>query len=305
MAVLQATNLKKSFGSGPKKVDAVNDVSLTLETGEILAFLGPNGAGKTTTIKMVAGLALPDAGSVRVNGLDPHQDPRTHRDIGAVLEGSRNLYMPLTAVENLEYFGVLKGLKTREAAARADELLAVLGLTEKRNTRVNDLSRGMQQKLAIGVSLVHKPRLLLLDEPTLGLDVEAAETVKELLRSLANQGHAILLTTHQLDVAQQISDRVAIIRGGKLIAEEATGTLLKQFSGKAYTIRLEGIPSAEQLAHLKARGVVVQDGALYFDGEPSQLYDVLAQVQPLTITSVERGQADLATVFLKLIKEEV
>jgi len=303
MATLQATNLRKSFGKGDKRVDAVCGVSLTLPAGEILAFLGPNGAGKTTTIKMVAGLALPDEGTVTVNGRNPHKDSATHADIGAVLEGSRNLYLPLTARENLEYFGVLKGLKMRDAVARAGELITLLGLDDKADTRVNDLSRGMQQKLAIGVSLVHRPKLLLLDEPTLGLDVEAAEAVKELLKSLAAAGHAILLTTHQLDVAQEISHRVVIIRKGTIIAEETTESLIRKFSGSTYTVKFEGALAETQRTELSARGVTVGDNTLTFDGEPAQLYGILALLAPLTITALERGKADLAQIFLKLVKE--
>ena len=219
MQILEAQTLKKSYPIKGQAVLAVRDVSLNIAAGEVLAFLGPNGAGKTTTIKMIAGLILPDAGWVRIAGRNPHQDAKALRSLGAVLEGNRNLYWRLTAAENLEYFGVLRGLSRRVARQRGQTLLERFELTEKRTTVVQALSRGMQQKLAIAVSLIHDPQLLLLDEPTLGLDVEATQTVKTLVREIAAEGRAILLTTHQLDIAEELSDRVAIINQGKIVAE--------------------------------------------------------------------------------------
>lgn len=302
MHVLQASGLRKTFEKGKERVEAVRGVSLSIAAGEILAFLGPNGAGKTTTIKMVAGLIIPDAGAVAINGLDPHRDAAAQHHLGAVLEGSRNLYMPLTAHANLTYFARLKGLSRREAIRRADQLLAEFNLTDKANSQVNDLSRGMQQKLAIAVSLVHAPKLLLLDEPTLGLDVEAAIAVRQQLRELAARGHAILLTTHQLDVAQAVADRVAIIRGGTLIAQDATSALVGKFCGQGYSIYVEGTPQANQVQALTALGATSDDGVIHFAGEPQALYAVLAALQPLAINRVERGDADLESVFLRIIK---
>lgn len=303
MNVLEATGLRKTFVKGKERVEAVKGVSLSIAAGEILAFLGPNGAGKTTTIKMVAGLVIPDGGSVAVAGLDPHRTTRAQEHLGAVLEGSRNLYMPLTAHANLKYFGRLKGLSRREATRRAEELLAMFNLEGKANAQANDLSRGMQQKLAIAVSLVHRPALLLLDEPTLGLDVEAAIAVKQQLRDLAAAGHAILLTTHQLDVAQAVADRVAIIRDGTLIAEDKTSALVEKFCGQGYTIHVEGMPGDLQRETLTALGATVDGNIIRFAGEPPLLYGVIAALQPLTIVKVERGEADLESVFLKVVKE--
>ena len=163
---------------------------------------------------MIAGLIRPDAGKVEIAGKDPHQDPQALQGVGAVLEGNRNLYWRLTPLENLEYFGVLRQMPRKLAKTRGVELLKTFDLLEKRNVPVQKLSRGMQQKIAIAVALIHQPQLLLLDEPTLGLDVEAGETVKQLIRQVAAGGCAILLTTHQLNVAEALSDRVAIIRAG-------------------------------------------------------------------------------------------
>ncbi|ADR35979.1 ABC transporter related protein [Oceanithermus profundus DSM 14977] len=304
MAVLVAEGLDKTFRSRGKTTRAVDGVHLRVDRGEVLAFLGPNGAGKTTTIKMIAGLIRPDAGSVRVAGRDPHRDPWALRQLGAVLEGNRNVYWRLTPLENLEYFGVLKGLPAAVARRRGKALLERFELTHKQNALTQQLSRGMQQKLAIAVSLIHEPALLLLDEPTLGLDVEAAETVKQLIRELADDGQAIVLTTHQLDVAQQLSHRVAIIREGRIVAEDRTATLLARFSGDQYEIEVEGELDEARRGRLAELGAQPLNGRIVFVGSPEGLWAVLEALRPLPILRVEKDRADLTEVFLKLIREE-
>ncbi|MEO0539992.1 MAG: ABC transporter ATP-binding protein [Cyanobacteria bacterium P01_A01_bin.105] len=301
-ATLVAHQLTKTYGRGKRRFEAVRGVSLTLEAGEVLAFLGPNGAGKTTTIKMICGLVRPDSGRVGIVGLNPHQTPAALRQVGAVLEGNRNLYWRLTPLENLEYFGGLRQVPRRLLKQRSEQLLEQFDLVDKRQTAVQKLSRGMQQKLAIAVALVHQPKLLLLDEPTLGLDVEASETVKQLVRDIAAAGCAILLTTHQLDVAEELSDRVAVIRQGQIVAEQSTQTLIQQFSGSAYRLVL-GCPldeiRADKLAQLGA--TVTAEGVL-FSGEPTELYQLLRILEPLPIRSLNQDQAALTDIFLKLIR---
>jgi len=304
VAVLVAEGLTKTFRSRSETTRAVDGVYLRVDRGEVLAFLGPNGAGKTTTIKMIAGLIRPDAGSVRVAGRDPHRDPWALRQLGAVLEGNRNVYWRLTPLENLEYFGVLKGLSATEARRRGKTLLERFELTHKQNALTQQLSRGMQQKLAIAVSLIHQPALLLLDEPTLGLDVEAAETVKQLIRELAGDGQAIVLTTHQLDVAQQLSHRVAIIREGRIVAEDRTATLLVRFSGDQYEIEVDGELDEARRTRLAELGARPLNGRIVYVGPPEGLWAVLAALRPLPILRVEKDRADLTEVFLKLIREE-
>lgn len=301
--MLATRDLTKTYGRGKQRFEAVRQVSLTLQRGEVLAFLGPNGAGKTTTIKMIAGLVRPDRGQVTIAGEDPHRHARALRNIGAVLEGNRNLYWRLTPEENLEYFGVLRQMPRRVAHRRGLELLAQFGLENKRDTPVQKLSRGMQQKLAIAVALIHSPDLLLLDEPTLGLDVEAGETVKALVRQIAQEGRAILLTTHQLDVAEELSDRVAIIRRGRIIAEQSTESLLREFSDSTYRIEVEGTLSTEQHQQVTQLGATVDGAAIAYAGTPEQLYALLAALQPLPIVSVQRDRADLTQVFLKLVQD--
>ena len=303
-AVLEARGLRKAYPARSGPVVAVDGVDLTLAPGEVLAFLGPNGAGKTTTIKMIAGLVLPDAGQVRIEGRDPHRDPAALARVGAVLEGNRNVYWRLTPLENLEYFGVLRGLSAATARRRGRRMLERFGLLEKARVLTQQLSRGMQQKLAIAVALVHRPRLLLLDEPTLGLDVEAAERVKALIRELAAGGQAILLTTHQLAVAEALSHRVAIIRKGRIVAEDRTQALLAQFSGEHYRIELAVEPDPERRRRLSALGARVEGARVVYAGEEEGLWRVLEVLRPLPLVRLERHRADLTEVFLRLVQEE-
>ncbi|HEY9660647.1 MAG TPA: ABC transporter ATP-binding protein [Allocoleopsis sp.] len=301
MTVLHAHQLSKTYRRRNQSIAAVQDVSLSIAPQEVLAFLGPNGAGKTTTIKMIAGLIVPDTGWVKIADRDPHRDSLALRSVGAVLEGNRNLYWRLTPIENLEYFGVLRGLKRQVARQRAEVLLERFGLVEKRRTLVSSLSRGMQQKLAVAVALIHDPHLLLLDEPTLGLDVEATETVKQLVREIAAEGRAILLTTHQLHIAEELSDRVAIINEGKIIIEEPTQDLIRQFSGTAYTVELEEAVDRDRASKLAALGAVINDRQIYLS-DPETLYSVLAILNPLPIVRLEKDQANLTEIFLQLVK---
>jgi len=221
--------------------------------------------------------------------------------LGAVLEGNRNLYWRLTPEENLEYFGVLRGLSGLVARRRSQELLERFDLLPKRRTTVQTLSRGMQQKLAIAVALMHQPQLLLLDEPTLGLDVEATENVKSLVREIAREGCAILLTTHQLNIAEELSDRVAIINNGEIIAQKPTEELIRQFSGTAYTLELENNLDAIRASKIEALGGVVQAKTIYLS-KPKTLYQVFDILQPLPLVRVEKDQANLTEIFLKLVR---
>lgn len=298
---LNAEHLKKSYGHGKGRFEAVKDVSLRICAGEVLAFLGPNGAGKTTTIKMIGGLVRPDAGKVSIDGLDPHRQSMALKRVGAVLEGNRNLYWRLTPLENIEYFGGLRQVPRQVARQRGEQLLEQFGLSDKRKTPVQKLSRGMQQKLAIAVALVHQPTLLLLDEPTLGLDVEASETVKVLVRDIAAAGCAILLTTHQLDVAEELSDRVAIIRQGQIIAEQPTHELIQQFSGSAYRIGCGQSIDAPRVKKIMALGGTVTGNQVHFSG--NGLYELLDILRPLPIKEIRQDRADLTDVFLSLIRD--
>jgi ABC-2 type transport system ATP-binding protein len=305
------TDLSKVYQRGKGvQVQAVDHLSLTIPAGQVVAFLGPNGAGKTTTIKMLGGLVIPTSGQMRLNSYDVGRNrPMAVRQIGAVLEGARNVYWQLSAWQNLLYFGRLKGLSRKLIAPRAEQLLRSLDLWERRHQAVGGFSRGMQQKVAIAAALIADPPILLLDEPTLGLDVQAARTVKDWIVQIAHeQGKTILLTTHQLALAQEISDRVAIIHRGRLLADLPVRALLSRFRQDLYEIRLGGPLDQEAGAWLDGLTVTSVDGESRLRGpisDQARLYDLLEQLraQHLPLLAVEPVEPTLEDVFVQLLEE--
>jgi ABC-2 type transport system ATP-binding protein len=217
--------LTKKYG----EKTAVDTLDLNVRAGELYALLGPNGAGKTTTLRMVTGLVKPDAGSIAVFGIDALADPRGAKQQIAWLPDEPMLYDKLTAWEYLEFVAGLWGVDVKTARSRAEELLKFLDLWDNRNERCEGFSRGMKQKTALAGALIHDPKLLMLDEPLTGLDAAIARQVKDLLQERARQGGTIILTTHILDVAERMANRIGIIQGGRLLAE---GTL-EELRGRA------------------------------------------------------------------------
>lgn len=210
--------LRKVFGS---KV-AVGGLDLEIAPGTLYALLGPNGAGKTTTLRMTAGLMRPDAGEVRIFGIDAVNDPVAAKRIMAWLPDEPMLYDKLTPLEYLEFVAGLWSVAPATAERRAAELIEVLGLGEVRHQRCEGFSRGMKQKVALAGALIHEPRLIMLDEPLTGLDAAIARSVKDLLMARVSAGATIILTTHILEVAERLADRIGIVAAGRLVAE---GTL--------------------------------------------------------------------------------
>ena len=306
---IELESLGKTYGGrkGPG-VKAVEDVTLSIGTGEVFGFLGPNGAGKTTTIKMMAGLVTPSAGTVRLNGYDiSHQRSAAVLQIGAVLEGGRNVYWPLSAWQNLLYFGRLKGLRGNEIRPRAERLLKDLGLWERRNEQVGGFSRGMQQKVAIAAALITDPPILLLDEPTIGLDVQAARMVRQWITYLAkDEGKTIFLTTHQLNVVQELCDRVAVIRDGIIAADLPLVSLLAQFREDRYRVMVGStidpgglrLPTGSEVAHEDGTTTLVVP-----TDNHRALYGLLEQLREhdAPVESIDRMAPDLEEVFVRLM----
>jgi ABC-2 type transport system ATP-binding protein len=213
--VLQIEGLQKSFGN----IHAVAGVSLSIKPGEILGLLGPNGSGKSTTMKIVIGVLQPDAGRVRLLGNDISADiTGTKRIIGYVPE-TPQLYEFLTGIEYLDFVADMFGLSAEERKARIGQFLGALQLDGHENEMISGYSQGMRQKVAIIAGLLHHPRLLVLDEPLNGLDPRSAKIVKDLTRTLASEGVAVLFSTHIIEIAEAICDRVAIMYNGTLLAE--------------------------------------------------------------------------------------
>ena len=214
---LLLAGLHKAFGR-----PAVDGLSLSVRRGELYALLGPNGAGKTTTLRMVAGLLAPDAGRIEVNGVDVARDPASAKRTMAYLPDDPMLYGKLKPTEYLEFVAGLWGVDTAAAEPRARRLLDWLDLSKHAHELTEGFSRGMKQKLALAGALIHEPQLLILDEPLTGLDAGAARQVKDLLQSHVAGGGTVILTTHILEVAERLAQRIGIIQHGRLIAE---GTL--------------------------------------------------------------------------------
>ena len=309
LAAIELTGLTKRYRRGSDLFNAVDDVTLRVPAGQVIGLLGPNGAGKTTTIKMLCGLILPSAGTIRLNGCDVgRRRAAAVRQIGAVLEGSRNVYWPLTAWQNLLYFGRLKGLRASEIRPRAQRLLTELDLWERRHETVGSYSRGMQQKVAVAAALITDPPILLLDEPTIGLDVQAARTVKDWIAHLArDQAKTILLTTHQLPIAQELADRIAVIRDGRIIADLPTPELLARYAEDRFEVRTAR--TQNDLAGLLPPGTRIEtepDATRILLPDPDQavLHKVLDGLRAanLPLLSVSQLQPGLEEVFLRLIR---
>jgi ABC-2 type transport system ATP-binding protein len=216
--LIEAEHLVKRFGD---KI-AANDVSFSVQGGEIFGFLGPNGAGKTTTIKMIVGLLKPSGGTARVAGHDVQTQPLLAKAASGYVPDEPNLYSKLSARELLRFIGDLYELPPALVARRTDELLRPFDLTEASDNLVDSYSHGMQQKTSLAAALLHDPKALILDEPTVGLDPKSARMIKDILRQIADRGAAIMLSTHILEIAERMCDRIGIIDKGQLVA---VGTL--------------------------------------------------------------------------------
>jgi ABC-2 type transport system ATP-binding protein len=308
---ISVCNLRKEFGTGSDTTVAVDGVTFALNTGEILGFLGPNGAGKTTTIKMLCGLIKPTRGSIRICDEDIAVRPRQAMlHFGTVLEGSRNIYWRLTVTENLEYFATCRGAYTRDFSRTIDRLLTTLGLNSKRHALVQTLSRGMQQKVALACALCTNPQILLLDEPTLGLDLYSSIAIQEEIRRLAHEeGKAILLTTHQMEIAS-LSTRIAVMDRGRIVALDAVKSLIGSFRVDIYKIRLQGTVPLGCRLRLERQW----DAKIFEDGLETTLQIPCGRVQNLsaivevlehcsaTIVSLHREEPSLDQVYLGLLE---
>jgi ABC-2 type transport system ATP-binding protein len=237
MALVEAYGLTKRFGQRA----AVEDLSLEMERGEVLGFLGPNGAGKTTTIRMLAGIIAPTSGYAVVGGVRPDLQPeRLHEFVGLLTEAP-GFYDRLSARRNLEYFaGFYSGVAV---GAQVDKYLGLVGLRDRSRDKVGGFSKGMKQRLALARALLHEPRVLFLDEPTAGLDPEAAQEVRDTITELGSEGRAIFLSTHNLAEAELLCHRIAVVRT-RLIALDTTEGLRRRLFRRRVMVRLETVEAA-------------------------------------------------------------
>ncbi|HET7398161.1 MAG TPA: ABC transporter ATP-binding protein [Intrasporangium sp.] len=302
--VLVVDHLVRRFGD----LTAVDGVSFAIAPGETFGLLGPNGAGKTTTISMVAGLVPADEGTVTVLGepMGPGAvQPKRH--IGLVPQ-ELAIYPELTARENLTFFGQLQGLRRSELRARTQEVLDLIGLADRAKDPTKEFSGGMKRRLNIGIGLLHRPRLLILDEPTVGVDPQSRNAILESVEALSVEGMAVLYTTHYMEEAERLCDRVAIIDSGRIQAEGTRDELIRLIGGLD-SIRLSGsgdtVAAAAALRALPAIEQVTADRhglVLTVRDAPTAVAAVVtgATAAGLTLRDVEITRPDLESVFLHL-----
>jgi len=245
VAAIEMVHLVKRFGN----FTAVDNLSLTVEPGEIFGLLGPNGSGKTTTVNMISGLSAPTSGEVRVMGYALGTHTRQVRRLLGSVPQETALYEELSAWTNLDFHADLFGIPGREKKARIEAMLDLVGLTERKDSRVSDYSGGMKRRLALARALLHDPQLVYLDEPTLGVDVQSRRAIWDYILALRQQGKTVLITTNYMEEAQELCSRIAIIDHGKMVALDTPTELKQHFGGSV--LEIETIRSFEDLDQLR------------------------------------------------------
>jgi ABC-2 type transport system ATP-binding protein len=311
-SVVTIEGLQKTYGSGDDAVHAVDDVSFAIEKGTAVGLLGPNGAGKTTTIKMLLGLIVPTSGDATIDTIDVHENERAayHR-VGAMLEGARNVYWRLTVRENLRFFAALAGQQPSAVRERHDELLGQFDLSDRADTSVRELSRGMKQKVSLACTLARDADIVFLDEPTLGLDVESSLELRAELRRLVSEGMTVVVSSHDMDVIEDVCDRAIIMNNGSVVADDTVENLLSLFRTQTYEVVLDRHISEEMRDRLRSgfdaadfehRGESELFHAQVTGDEFYALSDVLREAG-LTVTAIETVEPDLEEVFLHITDE--
>ena len=289
---IKISNLSKIYIKKNKKVVALNNVDIELKKGTITCLLGENGAGKSTLIKCILDLVIPTSGNVVFS------ENNSLSNIGCILEGERNIYYYLTVYDNLYYFGKLNNIKRKVLIERIDDVLDMLDLMDKKHTYVGELSRGMQQKVALSILLIRDPQILLLDEPTLGLDVESTNILLAYLVKLAKEGKTILLTTHQMEIVEMIGEEIILFKSGKVLKHDTKENILKQYN-------------------LKTVVVIQTDKNVYFDNAefikadeytyevPIEQFEAFYQglkASDVQILSMNKKDKNIREIFLEVMK---
>jgi ABC-2 type transport system ATP-binding protein len=295
-AAIEVRSVSKRYGA----VAALDGVDLSIQPGEFFGLLGPNGAGKTTLISIVAGLVRASSGRVSIMGHDVIDDFRAARLSVGVVPQELAFDPFFTVRETLKFQSGYFGLRDNDEWI--DEIITNLGLTDKANANTRALSGGMKRRLLVGQALVHKPPVIVLDEPTAGVDVELRQTLWAFIRRLNRDGHTIVLTTHYLEEAQALCGRIAMLKGGRIVALDTTRALLNRIAGLQLTMRPRGTPPASVLAHR----IDERDGLLTLRlAQPEDVGRVLADCAAAgcIIEDLEVGRADLEDVFLQLVAD--
>ena len=307
MNLIELHHLTKRYD--PKQPPAVDDLSYTIERGEIFSLLGPNGAGKTTTIAMMSGLIEPTSGECTVDGHSVSKEPLAVKKLIGVVPQEIALYPELSARRNLLFWGQMYGMGGKALQQRVDEILARIGLTERANDRIDTYSGGMKRRVNIGAGLLHKPDVLFMDEPTVGIDPQSRRAILDMTKELNREGMTVVYTTHYMEEAQELSHRIGIQDHGKLIA---LGTLdeLTRLVGESDSLRLDLADpltdeAAQSLIELEGvSGVNVEEGGLLLlvDDGNARLPAIIAAVTERggRVTSIDIREPNLEAVFLHL-----
>jgi len=299
MAALRISNLSKRYGA----LQALDDVSFSIEPGEFFGLLGPNGAGKTTLISIVAGLARADAGTVSVHGHDSVAEYRRARGLLGVVPQELVFDPFFTVRETLRMQSGYYGLRRNDAWI--DEVMHCLDLTSKADVNMRALSGGMKRRVLVAQALVHKPPVIVLDEPTAGVDVELRQTLWKFISRLNREGHTVVLTTHYLEEAQALCSRIAMLKSGKLVALDSTTALIRRISGSQLVVSLKNGVLPEGLKPLLSHPEEGNRHSLRIN-EFSEVETILAQLRAsgATIEDMQLHQADLEDVFIQIMEEK-
>jgi ABC-2 type transport system ATP-binding protein len=295
--MLELSGLGKDYGERT----AVAALDLTVTKGEILGLLGPNGAGKTTTISMASGVVTPTRGKVTIGGTDLERQPRVAKAKLGLVPQDLALYEELSATQNLTFFAALYGIHGKLAAERVAWALGVVGLADRAKDTVKTYSGGMQRRLNIAAGLVHKPELLILDEPTVGVDPQSRNHIFETVRTLRASGITVIYTSHYMEEVEALCDRVAIMDAGKIVALGTIGELVAKYAGKGVELEVTG-DLDQAAAAARAHGTVTREGNVIRVEPTAGLAPVLAAIEAtgVTIARIESRQATLETAFLAL-----
>jgi len=308
--IIEVKKLKKNYGN----LTAVDEIDFEVYHGEIFGFLGPNGAGKTTTQRMLTSLLTPTSGSIHIDQKDITQYTREVKSIVGIVPEESNVYNELNAWDNLMFTGQLYRVPRKERKKNAQELLELFGIWEKKNIKVENYSKGMKRRLSIAMGVIHHPQILFLDEPTPGLDPQSARTIRELIRDLNKNGSTIFLTTHQIEEANQLCDRIAIINQGRIAVIDSPENLKTRIKGvQSVEISLEAITPQKSsneygsdFSHLLGVRNVIKIGdkwRLYTD-DPTNLLSTLfkyAEKNQARIITLNTLTPSLEEVYLDVI----
>ncbi|MYM22772.1 ATP-binding cassette domain-containing protein [Duganella sp. FT135W] len=301
MTAIQISNVEKRY----KSLQALGGVSLTIEEGEFFGLLGPNGAGKTTLISTIAGLIRPDAGSVKIHGHDVVSDFRAARKKLGVVPQELVFDPFFTVRETLRLQSGYFGLKNNDAWI--DEVMHNLDLTNKADTNMRALSGGMKRRVLVAQALVHKPPVIVLDEPTAGVDVELRQTLWKFISRLNREGHTVVLTTHYLEEAQAMCKRVAMLKLGKVVALDSMASLIRRISGSQLIVNLTHGDISDDLRHLVTHPEASEQGKKYSlrINEYAEVEQILKRLREsgAVIDEMQLQQADLEDIFIQIMEK--